>query len=179
METYRLVPHESFLPLAVESVSVHWAELVDGRLMLRFKVTGCGSLAVPPFHGRGRADDLWKATCFELFLYDGEGRYREFNFSPCGQWAAWRFAGYRTGREDWNPHTAPEITHDQGANLFVLTAFISAAELEGAQLAAISAVLVEEGGRRPSYWALAHGGAEPDFHDPACFRIALPPRSAA
>lgn len=167
------------MPLAVESVSVHWSELADGRLMLRFKVAGCASLVIPSFKGRGRADDLWKATCFELFLYDGEGRYREFNFSPSGQWAAWRFSGYRTEREDWEPLAVPEITHDHGANLFALTAFIAAAELEGAQMAAISAVLIEEDGRRPSYWALAHGKAEPDFHEPACFRIALPPRSAA
>lgn len=167
------------MPLAIEGVSVHWVELPDGRLMLRFKVAGSGSLVIPPFKGRGRADDLWKATCFELFLYDGEGRYREFNFSPSGQWAAWRFSGYRTGREDREPLTAPEIIHDQGANMFTLTAFIAGAELEGAQMVAISAVLIEEGGRRPSYWALAHGKAEPDFHDPACFRIALPPRNTA
>lgn len=175
METYRLVPHESFAPQGVQGVTVLWSVLDDGRLMLRFRVAGCQSMVVPGFKGKGRADDLWKATCFELFLYDGEGAYREFNFSPSEQWAAWRFFGYRSGREDWQPLLPPEILHERGQTMFTLTAFVSARELVGARLASLSAVVIEENGRRPSYWALAHGKGAPDFHDHACFRIALEP----
>lgn len=178
MQTHQLVSHESFAPEEVRSIGVRWCELADGRLMLRFRVDGCGSLAVPEFRGLGRGDDLWKTTCFELFLYDGEGRYRELNFSPSQQWAAYRFAGYRGNREDFEPVTAPEIHSDRGLSIFTLTAFVSCKELAGAQSAAVSAV-IDEGNGQLSYWALAHNGPQPDFHDPACFRIPVAPAGAA
>ena len=39
-----------------------------------------------------RADELWKTTCFEAFLRPlGEERYREWNFAPSSQWAAYDF----------------------------------------------------------------------------------------
>ena len=40
-------------------------------------------------------------------------------------------------------------------------------------LATLSAVLEEKDGTK-SYWALAHGGDKPDFHDPGCFVARLP-----
>lgn len=176
---YRLVPHGAFPPDKVEGVTVHWSVLTDGRLMLRFKVTGAGALVVPAFKGKGRADDLWKATCFELFLDMGEGRYREFNFSPSQQWAAWEFGAYRAHRNDREPALHPDIQHERGATIFTLTTFLSQRELDGATRASLTAVLVEEGSAQPSYWALAHAKSEPDFHDPACFRIALDPAGQA
>ncbi len=36
----------------------------------------------------------------------------------------------------------------------------------------LSAVLEEKDGTK-SYWALAHGGEKPDFHDPVCFAARL------
>lgn len=178
MQTHVLVPHPAFAPGEVTGVTVRWAELPDKRLMLRYMVEGCAGLVLPAYRGRGRGEDLWKTTCFELFLYDGEGRYREFNFSPSGKWAACAFAGYRNMAGDFEPRTTPEIKHETGASVFVQTVFIDRRELEGAESAALAAVIEENGGR-PSYWALAHNGLKPDFHDPACFRISLrPPRAA-
>lgn len=55
-------------------------------------------LALPPAAAPGRADGLWQSTCFELFLLDPQsGAYREFNFAPSGQWAAYSFDSYRVG----------------------------------------------------------------------------------
>lgn len=170
METYRLVGHASFATKHVSGVSVRWEKLRDGRLMLRYRVEGCTTLVVREKREADRADELWKATCFELFLYDGKGTYREYNFSPSGEWAAWRFTGYRNGREDIDPVFTPEILAETGNNLFMLTVFLAGSELRGAQAAALSAVLLEAD-RRPSYWALSHSKLQPDFHDPACFRI--------
>lgn len=172
LQTHELVPHPNFAPKDVRGVSVLWKELADGRLMLRYRVDGCSSLTAPQFRGKGRGEELWQTTCFELFLYDGAGRYREFNFSPSQQWAAYRFAGYRSQRENFEPRRTPEIIPEMGRKIFMLTAFIDLAELEGAQSAAVSAVL-EEKGKRPSYWALVHNGLKPDFHDPTCFRLPL------
>ena len=172
MQTHQLVPHPTFAPGEVRAVNVRWAELPDGRLMLRYMVEGCGALTVPAFRGRGRADELWKTTCFELFLYDGQGRYREFNFSPSGQWAAYAFTGYRVVADNFDPREVPEIKHEAGDNLFILTVFIDRRDLAGAELAGLAAVIEEKGGR-PSYWALEHSGLQPDFHAPASFKLTL------
>lgn len=173
MQTHQLVAHPTFQPGAVRGISVRWAELPANRLMLRYMVEGCSQLVVPPFKGRGRGDELWKTTCFELFLYDGQGRYREFNFSPSGQWAAYELSGYRVAAGDFQPRQAPEIKHEAGDNLFVLTVFLDQRDLAGAELAGLAAV-IEEQGARPSYWALEHGGLQPDFHAPAGFKLTLP-----
>jgi hypothetical protein len=172
LETYRLTHHASFVPRHITGLSVCWSQLPDGRLMLRYKVEGCTALVVPPQRTAARADDLWTTTCCELFLYDGAGRYREYNFSPSGKWAAWRFSGYRNGREDIEPLAEPTILAETGQNLFLLTVFLAGEEIGGAEAASLSAVLMEDD-RRPSYWALAHSKLQPDFHDPSCFRIRL------
>ena len=177
MQTFDLVSHPTFAPEEVTGVSVRWVELPDGQLMLRYRVDGCGALEVPDFKGHGQADDLWKTTCFELFLYDGEGRYREYNFSPSGQWAAYGFSGYRNRANDPVLRDGPEIKHDKGSSVFMQTVFIDATILQGAERAALSAVL-EEKGKRPSYWAMAHSGLKPDFHDPFGFRIPLAKEAA-
>ena len=45
-----------------------------------------------------RTDELWRHTCFEAFIAAGDaGPYFEFNFSPSGDWAAYRFSAYRAG----------------------------------------------------------------------------------
>ena len=60
----------------------------DSWLRLRWRIEGAQALVVPPFAGKGRADELWKTTCFELFLRPGGGAsYCEFNLSPSERWA--------------------------------------------------------------------------------------------
>ena len=157
---------------------MRWYETGDGRLVLRWVVKGVEALAVPGFAGKGRGDDLWQTTCGELFLKDREGAgYREFNFSPSERWAAYRFESYHEGRTD-EDIPSPEVSSESGQFLFVLTALLDAAILEGSDLAGLSAVIEEKDGTK-SYWALAHPPGKPDFHDPACFALPLPARVAA
>jgi len=55
-------------------------------------------------------DRLWAYTCFEAFVgRAGAPGYREFNFSPSGQWAGWTFSDYRQ-RDDAAPALpAPQL----------------------------------------------------------------------
>lgn len=162
------------MPGEIAGVALRWGRLRDGRIMLRFRVDGCQRLKLPAPAAPVRTDELWRTTCFELFLADGGGLYREFNFSPSGQWAAYAFSGYRNRIGDHEPVCPPEIAIDSGPSVFTLTAFLAGSELDGARSASPSAVLEEERGRL-SYWALRHPGLKPDFHNPACFVAPLPP----
>jgi len=172
--THRLIPHPSSPPRGIGAVDVRWRVLEsEGVLMLRYMVNGRDALAAPAFAGVGRADLLWQTTCFELFLRDREGsEYQEFNFSPSQRWAAYRFHSYRDGMRNADVGFDPVVSVEEGDQLFVLTARIDARELRAASAAGLCAVIEEKCGRK-SYWALAHGGDEPDFHDPACFALPL------
>ena len=120
----------------------------------------------------GRADDLWQTTCFEAFLRaDGEESYREWNFAPSGQWAAYDFTSHREGRADADV-AAPYVRIEDNMTWWALGATIAADAAIEWQLG-VSAILEEKDGTK-SYWALAHpDGDKPDFHDPVCFAARL------
>jgi hypothetical protein len=173
--TLPLIPHPQTPPNGIHGIDVRWFETPKGLLVLRWLVKGVDALRVPPFAGKGRGHELWQTTCGELFLRDRRGAgYREFNFSPSERWAAYQFDGYREGMAEIES-TAPEVSSQSGQHLFVLTVVLDAGVLGDAEAAGLSAVIEETDGTR-SYWALAHPAGQPDFHDPACFALPLPPR---
>ena len=146
----------------------------DGRAEISYHLHAPTDEIVLPDQPRGgRADELWKSTCFELFVREGAG-YREYNFSPSGAWAAYRFDGYRAGMHALEIDR-PQIDLDDNGDAFLLDAII---ELEGESRFGLAAVVEEVSGTR-SYWALAHSPGKPDFHSEACFAATLPPPTAA
>lgn len=173
MKTDRLIPHPAFVPAKVQKLAVRWGRVRGGEMMLRFRLDGCEALVLPPVQPARRADGLWQTTCAELFLALPGGCYREFNFSPSGQWAAYDFRGYRSGMSDYEPVRAPRIDRDQGRSVSTLTVFLPESEFAGVQFAALAAVVEEQGGRM-SYWATRHAGLKPDFHEPTCFVLPVP-----
>jgi hypothetical protein len=68
--------------------------LPAGALHLTYRVEGdIAQLQLPQQKPPARTDGLWRDTCFEAFLRaPGSSAYDEFNFSPSGEWAAYRFA---------------------------------------------------------------------------------------
>lgn len=174
MQTHSLVPHPAFEPGTVEKVTVRWGPIGNRQVMLRFRVDGCDQMVVPQPNGNGRCDELWKTTCFELFLARSGGQYREFNFSPSGQWAAYGFSGYRTRRSDFDPAVRPMITVSNGRKIFTLAVMLDKAEFTGVERVSLCAV-IEERRKRLSYWAARHLDLKPDFHNPACFVLPVAP----
>ena len=126
-----------------------------------------------PVEDPARAEGLWETTCFEAFLrMKGEEAYREWNFAPSGNWAAYDFASHREGKSDAEA-AAPYIRVEDNLTWFAVGATI-ALPTEKVWDLGISAVLEEKDGTK-SYWALAHNEDEkPDFHDAACFAAHLP-----
>ena len=119
-----------------------------------------------------RADELWKTTCFEVFLRPaGKKGYREWNFAPSGQWAAYDFSSIRKGMKNAEA-AAPYIRMEDNLTWWTLGATIAVPADVQWELG-LSAVLEEKDGAK-SYWALAHGGDKPDFHSPDCFVARLP-----
>lgn len=120
-----------------------------------------------------RSDELWRTTCLEAFLRaEGKEAYREWNFAPSGDWAAYDFAGYREGMARADVESPPYIRMEDNLTWWTLGATI-AVESGVTWRLGLSAVIEEKNGTR-SYWALAHPpGDAPDFHHPDCFAARL------
>jgi hypothetical protein len=152
---------------------------VVGADLLRFQyVLEADPLLVrvpPPVADAGRTDKLWAHTCFEAFIGLPESPgYLELNFSPSGQWAAYRFDSYRQGM-------TPAL---EAAPRLALRRFPEALELQAeVQLGSSDAfrrrlrialsTVVEDREGRLSYWAVRHPAGRPDFHHPEGFALAL------
>ncbi len=163
-------------------IEVGVARHIDGHLVLQFDLTGnIADVLLPRAANPGRTDDLWHHTCFEAFVRSPPvSTYFEFNFSPSGQWAAYRFDSYRKGMRAATATAGLRIQTWTGADSIRLTTQF---ELEGVPFDApwqmgLSAVIEETNGNK-SYWALAHPPGKPDFHHSDCFALELAAPSRA
>ena len=147
----------------------------DGALALRYRLSAPpASLRLPPSLPPGPADGLWQHTCCEAFVAEDGEAYREFNFSPSGQWAAYRFTGYRQRDTAFAPAAAPHLALLALSDGFELRASLPAAVLPAGHALRIGlTAIVEAADGSKSYWALAHCAAQPDFHLRQSFALTL------
>lgn len=141
-------------------------------------------LVIPDLKDPVRAHGLWRHTCFEAFIRaDGSPGYVEFNFSPSGAWAAYRFSGYRSGMTPFEPATVPAAQWRRTGAHLALDVTVCADAMAtgpgaGALRLALAAVIEEQSGTI-SCWALRHSPGKPDFHHPEGFVLELPGREGA
>ncbi len=172
-----LILHPAFQCPPVTTIGVDIHRPGPTSLTLRYALTGdVASLRIPPPATPARTDDLWKHTCFEAFLRPAGGdAYYEFNFSPSGQWAAYRFDGYRQAMADAAMIAPPTLalrpTAD-GLTIDVALDLAGAQDLAGAVALGATAV-IETANGATSYWALAHPPGRPDFHHADGFALDL------
>jgi hypothetical protein len=86
--------------------------------------------------------------------------YLEFNLSASGEWAAYRFDGYREGMT--NTDASVEIAFTIDSQGFTLEAKIDA-ELPNPAHVGLTAV-IEEADGQIRYWATGFAPGKPDFH---------------
>jgi hypothetical protein len=154
----------------------------DGEVGLRFRYVldaDLSAVRIPALHLARQADELWRHTCFEAFVaapsVQGDA-YRELNFAPSTEWAAYSFERYRMGMAPVALSSAPRLEVSRSGSQLVVEARVGMPGLlpeswraSGARLRiALSAVIEGEDGRI-SYWALKHAPDKPDFHHAAGF----------
>ena len=180
MNRMQLVCHPATPLPQVESLVVALSPAGDGGLAIEFDCRcGAGVLRMPEARPAVAADDLWRHTCCELFAgVAGDAAYREYNWSPSGQWAMYGFSAYRV-RDASRPALtlpAPGITFTPDAGGWTLRARMDAAALPGAASGQIElgvAAVLEAADGSLSYWALRHAGTRPDFHRRETFVLRL------
>ena len=169
-----LTLHPDTPSTAIDRIEVD-VERREDFIWLRYAVYGdVGRVRWPAAAEPERADDLWRHTCFEAFAPADEG-YREFNLSPSGAWASYRFDGYRSGMTPGDERA--QVLDFEATDLWVSMEALVEAPPEAVSIG-LSAVIEDIDGS-VSYWALAHPPGKPDFHHPDSFALTLPPPEPA
>lgn len=127
-----------------------------------------------PVPDAGRTDKLWAHTCFEAFVgFPESPGYLELNFSPSGQWAAYRFDSYRQGMTP-ALEAVPRLSLRRLAETLELQAEVQLGSGERRRRLRIAlSTVVEDREGRLSYWAVRHPAGRPDFHHPEGFALEL------
>jgi hypothetical protein len=134
---------------------------------------------IPQLRGGSPVERLWQHTCFELFIgVPDAAAYYEFNFSPAGDWAAYRFGAYRDGMTPAAVEPAPHLQVYRNPERLELSATVhigALAEIAEAALLRIAlTAVVEDAAGELSYWSLRHAAGKPDFHHSDGFVLELP-----
>ena len=136
-----------------------------GKLAVRFELDAdMTRIVMPTVRPPARTDELWRHTCFEVFvaLPDSDA-YCEMNFSPSGEWAMYGFVGYRRGMAPMAVRRPPRIAVRPMPRGLILEAITYLEELPmpkpDAPLRAGAAAVIEEADGRLTYWALTHPSA--------------------
>ena len=178
MTTAILHPHSHSQRSGIQAFSARLTRASEDRLLVEYRIEGdIGRLLIPAGGAGTRRNGLWQHTCCEIFVQvDASPAYYEFNFSPAGDWAAYRFDGYRSGMVDADLAAPPAIVISQSASELQLEAAITLPdELSSAGAAPLSlTAVIEDRDERITYWAAAHAPAKPDFHHDAGFVLRLP-----
>jgi hypothetical protein len=172
--SFELTPHPETLTGAVLGVQMHVHRGRPERLTLNCSLIGDVSrIRIPKAAGSSRADELWRHTCFELFVRAHSGGYYEIHFSPSQEWAAYHFDGYRLGITSVAPRSIIGLgvrveTGGFGGYAELDLSGLSDLDMDAPFRVGASAVVEEMDGYK-SYWALAHPPGKPDFHHPVAF----------
>jgi hypothetical protein len=170
---HRLAPHPEQQPGSVASVEVEVVRQ-GNSIVLTYSVEPTETVIFPAF-AHERRDNLWRGTCFELFVRPERGGYVEFNFAPLSAWNAYSFTDWRMGRRPYQPDREPRITdsrldgNEDASGSYHLQVVLSGDLLLLAPAEVSIVAIIEEEGGKLSYWALAHPPGSPNFHHPDCF----------
>lgn len=172
---YKLKLHPDYSAAAVTELSVTITRQTASRLAIHYALVGdLSTIRMAPQVTSTRGFELWRHTCFELFLRaPNQPAYYEFNFSPSTEWTAHRFSDRRTGVVIAEDVPAPTLRVEQQDNRYdyfvgldLTTSTLVRAD-DDWQLAITT--VVEDNAGQQSFWALAHAPGKPDFHNPDNF----------
>lgn len=114
-----------------------------------------------PLKNPGRKDELWKSTCFELFLgQKNSSSYLEVNASPSGDWNLYRFDSERKGMRPEPGHC--QIFTEKSDEIFRIQIKIQTTALPS-EIGATAVLAWQD--RQNQYFSLQHSKPQPDFHN--------------
>lgn len=142
-------------------------QLQSNRIELRFVIKGgLDEYLFPQKSKQIRANELWKATCFELFLANGQKEdYYELNFSSSLAWNFYYLSAYRAEVQEVELLSEPKIeTHiKEDAFQISFELEVEACLLEQFDIYNVTSILLTQENER-TFWSEKHLTVVPDFH---------------
>jgi hypothetical protein len=180
LESFGGLPHPP--GLTVSGQASRQAGPQAGRLELVWRLNGdLDALVLPDAsQSRRRCDGLWQTTCLEAFWgFAGQQAYWELNLAPSGDWNLYRLSHYRGPLTPVELAAAPPWQVRRTAGELEVAVDLDLSEVAGGYEPGVAELpleisltaVIEQVGQGASYWALAHTGAEPDFHRRDSFRL--------
>jgi len=151
-------------------------EIEDKTLRLEFNIEGEieNYIFLKP-STQERANDLWKATCFEFFFgYKGSKSYTEVNISPSTKWNIYSFKGYRELLKEKNILTQPSIKVFQEKNRYSLlvTSNFNESFLNNGLVFNLAVILLDKNHIR-HFYTLNRTPTTVDFHKKESWKVCI------
>lgn len=147
-------------------------EIKEYLILLSYSICGDISEIIIPYienftNNYQRKDELWKTTCFELFIANKtDNSYFEINVSSDYNYNIYSFNDYRNGMKEESSLSIKNIEKTIDKNKFTLNVSLKSENLININnlLVNISSVIKYNTGKT-EYWALNHFADKADFHD--------------
>ena len=173
----QLVPHPSQKATAPSAGLWVFVRAEGSRIEAKFEFQNSyrSPLVIPNLKASvaGRHDELWKTTCFELFLQpQGQKNYWEINVSPRGDWNAYGFNDYREGmRREEGIQLAglPHLEANDSGCECKFTLDLGSLGVRNSEWSLGVTAVIEMADGNKSYWAIQHSTEKPDFHKSESF----------
>ncbi len=108
-------------------------------------------------------DELWRDTCFELFVRDKHcDGYEEINCSPDGRFSRTYLSSYRKAHSAGDFQIQPEIICKYHEDFCEYEINLFGIDIVQREIAVAVITADEDGVRR--FWGVSHKGELPDFH---------------
>ena len=143
-------------------------ELSTNKLHIEFRVTGeLDNYIFPQKSNLKRADELWKATCFELFLRNTETEaYYELNFTSSLSWNFSYLNSYRAKVQEVKGLGQVKIEVFTNDNNFKIFFELETDTFSFNQFNIYNAaVILKNSNDERTFWSLGLPSKVPDFHD--------------
>lgn len=159
-----LKPYSKKRELTVEGTLI----LNSNKLSLHFKISGAlKSYSFPKKEKLKRANELWRATCFELFLANSKTKiYYEINISPTLHWNIYRLETYRAEPKELIVSSEAIIKIREDEQSYEINFELECKELDLAEFDQYNlAVILLNNQNEREFWTIRPMGKSPDFHD--------------
>ncbi|CAA6816502.1 MAG: Unknown protein [uncultured Sulfurovum sp.] len=159
----RLIAHNGNQNLSIET-SIY---LTATSMQITFIIKGALETYVFPQKSQPqRANELWKSTCFELFLGNSQKEaYYELNFSSSLAWNFYYLRSYRAELQELKLLSEPKISVKENEEVFKIvfeleTETFSFKDFDSYNVASV--LLTKE--HECTFWSLKAFTDVPDFH---------------
>lgn len=132
----------------------------------------------PDMFTNKRQKGLWKSTCFEIFWKPSVSKnnaYWELNLSSDLNWNVFVFDDIRkpVEKEDLNVKDISFSRKNSKPHQFFIELDLGQCGLGDQKIKLSLTTVLEHKNKTKSYWALAHKGSAPDFHNMESFIITI------